>query len=307
MKSCIYCGNVIDNKDERCPYCGREQLLDRREPLKSDVPSQNPSAPAYDDRRININSPAPQETILFDFDKLNLSVEQPSKTPDSNDIYSNRRDLGDPRMSDPDYGYEDNRQMDRMPQKKELNKPFIIGMSIAGVIIIILVILLFVVAGSNDSDPEPTEPASVPVTTAVPETSIPITSAPPITEPTTEITTALETTDAEEETTEEEYTTEPPIVISSPLSGIWMTNVVLGNGQTAEDICTFRGDGTMNVTVESAEISIEGTYTVDGDTINTSISLLGSNASGTYSYTIDGNSLTTTDSQGNQIIFQKIQ
>ena len=110
-----------------------------------------------------------------------------------------------------------------------------------------------------------------------------------------------------EETTEEEYTTEPPIVISSPLSGIWMTNVVLGNGQVAEDICVFRGDGTMNVTIESAEISVEGTYTIDGDSITTSVTLLGGRNSNTYTYEIDGDKLTSTDSQGNQIIFQKIQ
>lgn len=295
MKSCIYCGNVIDNKDERCPYCGREQLIDRREPVRTEA----------DDRPTN-NIPVPQETILFDFDELNSSGDIKASAPESNDIYSNRSDYAE-RSAD---GYRDSRQVTENPQKKEINKPFIIGMSVAGVIIVVLIILLIVVAGGNGSEPEPTVPATLPVTTAVPETSIPITSAPPITEPTTEITTAPETTtgeEEEEETTEEEYTTEPPIVISSPLSGIWMTNVVLGNGQVAEDICTFRGDGTMNVTIESAEISVEGTYTIDGDSITTSVSLLGSRTSNTYTYTIEGNKLTSTDSQGNQIIFQKLQ
>lgn len=290
MKSCIYCGNVIDNKDERCPYCGREQLIDRRELM--DTESEN------DPRN---NTTVPQETILFDFDKLNTSGEIKTSAPEPNDIYSSRRDYID--------DYKDSRQTAQSPQKKEINKPFIIGMSIAGVIIVILIILLIIVAGGNGSEPEPTVPSTLPVTTAVPETSIPITSAPPITEPTTEMTTVPETTvgEEQEETTEEEYTTEPPIVISSPLSGIWMTNVVLGDGQVAEDICTFRGDGTMNVTIESAEISVEGTYTIDGDSITTSVSLLGSRASNTYTYTIDGDKLTSTDSQGNQIIFQKLQ
>ena len=289
MKSCIYCGNVIDSKEERCPYCGREQQIDRREAVQTESVNRNANP-----------NPVPQETILFDFDKLNTS-EDIKTTPEADDIYSSRKDYLE--------NYRDNRQPAQAPQKKEMNKPFIIGMSVAGVIIVILIILLIVVAGGKGDEEQPI-PSTMPMTTVVPETSIPITSAPPITEPTTETTTIEETTVGEEdpeETTEEEYTTEPPIVISSPLSGIWMTNVVLGNGQVAEDICVFRGDGTMNVTIESAEISVEGTYTIDGDSITTSVTLLGGRNSNTYTYEIDGDKLTSTDSQGNQIIFQKIQ
>lgn len=312
MKSCIYCGNVISDNDIRCPYCGREQSVDRsrrRDSAQNAESAQGRPSEPKEDSLYTRRPTAPDETIMFDPHEVTNPQTQ-RQAPYSNDIYSNRSDCNEDADYDDYSDRFDRRSEQRNPDgqgKKDPNKPFIIGMSIAGAVILILILLLidplgWIRGGSVDPTVESTTMPSVTETQA---TSTPITSAPPLTEPSTQASTAATEPSATEEAPDEEITTEAPIVISSPVAGQWMTNVMVGGSKTAEDICTFRSDGTMNVTISDAEISIEGTYTVDGDKLTTSVSLLGNKGNCTYTYSIDGDKLTVTDSHGNQIVFIK--